>query len=398
MNGLLSKVSKRIVENYRLYNFIKNINKKTWKNNADIVSWALEQEAISKDLFETNNSSELFKKGENLRASIINEYENKYSEKSIDKILIHLPPFNLSPGGFSLFSNLIDSFNFIGIEARALEWNDDLNHCLETFKPTIFISSDNKEYLEKINWEIIKSYKYKFGLSVGLTASIEAYGNTPLSPRLNWAKNYVDFYYSFRPQEYIKLRKDYNLYFDAGYKIHTIEFGANPLCYYPVNTYLKDINYIFLGSNTRDKHSRFYDYFPSIFNNYDGILIGQGWNKYEGWADKNIHKFLYGRSKVGLNLHGSNQTGLPMELNERVYILAACGIPQLIDNVDLLKFRFKEESLFIAENPKQYIEMFKWILEDPVESERRAVSALDEVYSKYTTFHRVEQFYNQIKS
>lgn len=398
--SLISKLlnlPKRIFEDYRQLQFINCINKETWKNNDELVKWSLSQESSGITLQMLENSSEIVKSGLRLRSKVISEYENKYKLDTKDKILVHLPPFNVSPGGYSLFSNLIDSFNFIGIESKSLGWDDDLEQSLESFKPTIFISSDNREYLDRINWDIIQSYKYKFGLNVGLTASIEAYGNTPLIPRLQWAKNRIDFYYSFRPQEYIKLRSDYNPYFEEGYEIFTIEFGANPLCYYPVNTIAKDIDFIFLGSNTRDKHSRFYDYFPSIFNNYSGVLIGQGWNKHESWADKNIHKYMYGRSKIGLNLHGSNQTGFPIELNERTYILAACGIPQLIDNVDLLKYRFKEESLFIAENPKEYLEMFKWILDDPKESEKRALSALDEVYSKYTTFHRVEKFYKQIK-
>lgn len=388
---------KRILEDYRQLQFINGINKVTWGNNDKLVKWSLAQESSSETLQILENSSEIVKSGLKLRTKVISEFENKYKLDNRDRILVHLPPFNVSPGGYSLFSNLIDSFNFIGIESKALKWDEDLEQSLNSFRPTIFISSDNREYIDRIDWEIIQAYKYKFGLNVGLTASIEAYGNTPLIPRLKWARNKIDFYYSFRPQEYIKIRSDYYPYFEEGYEIFTIEFGANPLCYYPVNTIAKDIDFIFLGSNTRDKHSRFYDYFPSIFNNYSGILIGQGWNKHESWADKNIHKYMYGRSKIGLNLHGSNQTGFPIELNERTYILAACGIPQLIDNVDLLKHRFKEESLFIAENPREYLEIFKWILDNPKEADKRALSALDEVYSKYTTFHRVEKFYNQIK-
>jgi hypothetical protein len=51
-------------------------------------------------------------------------------------------------------------------------------------------------------------------------------------------------------------------------------------------------------------------------------------------------RYLYSRPRVGINLHIKNQAGNASELNKRIYMLAACGVPQLIDNAMLLTSRF----------------------------------------------------------
>ena len=69
------------------------------------------------------------------------------------------------------------------------------------------MTSDHESYRQQIDWPKVLKYKKENQLKLGLTASLEEYGNTPLKERLQWAeKNRVDFFYSFRNDEYIKTR------------------------------------------------------------------------------------------------------------------------------------------------------------------------------------------------
>jgi spore maturation protein CgeB len=228
---------------------------------------------------------------------------------------------------------------------------------------------------------------------VGLTASLEEYGNTSLSSRLSWAKkNQIDFYYSFRSIEYFSSREEYSPFFSEGFEIYPIEFGANPLIYYPVYSDVKDCDFVFLASSNQDKQQRYSDWLQPLLRKYSGFLDGPGWSKINQYADRQVHRYIYSRAKVGINLHIDDSVDWASELNERTYILAACGVPQLIDNPKLLNQRFSRNSMFQADTPKEYYDLFKHIINSPEEAGFKALSALEEVYKKHTTFHRADAF------
>ena len=124
----------------------------------------------------------------------------------------------------------------MGVKTDLYNWNDDFESKFNQFKPNVFITSDDINYINRINWSYIKKYKKNNNLRVGLTASIAEYGNTPINTRISWAiDNNVDFYYSFRAKEYTDSRKEYQPFFDNGFEICNIEFGANLLKFYPIN-------------------------------------------------------------------------------------------------------------------------------------------------------------------
>jgi hypothetical protein len=159
------------------------------KKHNDFFDWVTSQ----KDIPVTNESSEIVKLGQKLRQKVLSDFSNKFID-SEDVILIHLPSKEISPGGYSLFINMIDSFSFIGIKSRALNWNESFKDSYRTFKPTIFLSSDNLEYKTKIDWYFVMKCKKEFNLKVGLTASLEDYCNTSLKSRLEWAIYKIDFF------------------------------------------------------------------------------------------------------------------------------------------------------------------------------------------------------------
>ena len=344
------------------------------------------------DLFE-NSSNPVIRNGYKYRLEIMKYYFNKYDHLSNIKILIHTPTPNASMAGYSIFSNMLDSFKFLGIQAEVYGWNSKINELCEKYSPNILITCDNQSYREKIDWNYLKEYQKKNKLIIGLTASLEEYGNTSLVKRLRWAKkNNIAFYYSYRASEYLEERKEYSLFYEFGYRIVSVEFGANIKRFYPVPNFQRDLQYVFLGSINSEKWHRYFSYFPNIIKNYFGFIDGPGWNLGKSEINLDRDKFIYSRSKVGLNLHLDQQLEWCTELNERTYILAACGIPQLVDNPKLLSKRFDKDCFYVAEDPIDYFEKFRFILQNPDDSEKRVLKAQKEVFTKYTIFHRAEGF------
>lgn len=398
----MDKTYTKYINAFKFRLFERRILKATWSKHEAILLWAekMVKHFSKNDVIKETTSMQdpIVKKAFELRGQVIEHFKDKYTNHAI-RILIHVPSQKSSPGGYSLFKNLVDSLNFIGIETRMIMVGEPIETVLDSFHPTVLLSSDHSDYTGTLSWNAIKHYKTQFPLSVGLTASIEAYGNTPLEQRLKWAKRVgIDFYYSFRSHEYLSERVDYKPFFDFGYKIISIEFGANVLAYYPIANIEKDLEYVFLASSNSDKRKRYFDWLPKIVYNYHGFIDGPGWHLISRWAPQETHKFLYARGKIGINLHIDDSIEWASELNERTYILAACGIPQLVDNAKLLSKRFSEESFFCAQTPKEYAHLFEYMLGHPEECQKRALQALDEVYAKHTTFHRAEGFILQLRT
>lgn len=314
---------------------------------------------------------------------------------SSERILIQVPDARFSPAGYSLFSNLLESLNYIGIAAKALEWNEDIDGVLKGFLPTVLLSSDNAEYLNRIDWAKVNQYKQHSNLRVGLSAALEEYESTPLLPRLIWAKQHqIDFYYSYRDEDYVRSRSEYQLFFDHDFEIICIPFGANILHYYPVSGFERDLNYVLMASRKREH----IQYLKSITKDYSGFLDGPGWKQVKSFSFKRERdRYIYARAKVGLNIHLPEQINWACELNERTYQLAACGVPQLIDHPMLLDKIFGHESFFIADSPEDYEEKFRELIVHPHLGIDKALHAQKEVFAAHTTLHRAKSLIDQLK-
>ena len=391
------KLKSRIISyiNHRRFKFFENkIYPLTWEKHDQILEWAVKQKSCDFKINTKNAEDPIFQQGVLLREAALRNFKNKYSDLSDIRILVHVPSASESPGGFSVFNNLIQNLNFLGIKSESLNWNDDLAKKLNEFQPTVFLTSDNPSFLNRINWEQIANYTESNNLFLGLTAQIDS--EQIINNKLKWAeKNQVSFFYVFHSDEYIEDSNVYTPYIDQGYKMFSLEFGANILKYYPVPSVEKDLDYIFLASSNPDKWNRYFKYLPKIFKKHAGFIDGPGWNKIQSYLQENIcqeaQNYVYARAKVGLNLHLQSSIDFSDELNERTYILAACGIPQLIDNPKLLNKRFSSDAVFTAESPGEYYDLFLYILNHPEEASKKALCAMNEVYEKHTTLHRAEK-------
>lgn len=366
----------------------------TWKDHNLNYNWATSKEAIKLD-YEIDESP-VNEAGRVARDRVLVEFRGKYKHLDGIRVLIQIPPKELSPGGYSLFTNLLESIQYLGVACEQLEWGAPIHLKLSSFRPNILLSSDQHEYLRRIDWSAIQKYRILNLLNIGLTASI--YNNTPIEQRLRWAKRHqINFYYSFTAQECLDSRLGYRPFYDEGYPIYSVELGANPLHYFPVDGVKKDLDYVFLASSNSEKQQRCSEWLLPVFSKYPGFIDGPGWSKNSKYTSKERHRYIYARAKIGVNLHIDDSINYMGELNERTYMLAACGVPQLIDNPKLLNKRFTKDAVFSANSPKEYKELFEYMLTNPAESEVAAVKSLNQVYSKHTTFHRAEGFIRNLQ-
>ncbi|MGE0882723.1 MAG: glycosyltransferase [Blastocatellales bacterium] len=377
----------------------ESIHPETWARHDELLLWAeskVAEQAINESAQRYKESDDpIVRQGYELAQQVKQKFQGCRRDCHQLRILIHVPPANVSSAYSSLCANFVQAFQFIGIQTRALEWEDNTDEVLERFKPSILLTVDHEGYLNQINWNAVSEYRQSHNLHVGLNASLQEYGNTPLPGRLEWAEQHeISFYYSFKSQEYIEAR--YQEILKCGYQVFHLEFGANPLLYYPVPGIERDLNYIFLGSTNPDKWPRYHSYLGSLWQEYPGYIDGPWWHLISRFGGVATHRYLCARAKVALNLHIHNQIAWASELNERTYNLAACGVPQLIDYPKILPERFSPESFFFARSPAEYQSNFKIALNDSAEAQRRALQAQKEVFYRHTSFHRTDSFATQL--
>ena len=84
--------------------------------------------------------------GKELRDNEIRKFQNILSSFSDMRVLIHRPKKSWSAGGYSLFSNLGDSMDHLGIQVDYLTVGDDPSDIFQKFRPSHFLSSDHDFY------------------------------------------------------------------------------------------------------------------------------------------------------------------------------------------------------------------------------------------------------------
>jgi Glycosyl transferases group 1 len=379
--------------------FEASVHPDTWAKHEELLTWAesmAAQRGSNESVNRFENSNEpVVRQGYELIQKVKQEFKDSYRQHGELRILFHVPTAAASGAYASFNSNFVQGFQFVGITARELSWADNTGQVLEGFKPTLLLTVDHEGHLQHIDWEAVREYRKKNSLRLALNASLQEYGNTPLKQRLDWAEqNHVDFYYSHKTDEYNQTR--YQEIIARGYKILSLEFGTNPFVYYPVPGIERDVKYAFLASTNPDKWPRYYAYFGRLWREHAGYIDGPWWSSISRFGGPETHRYVWARTKVGLNLHIPLQINWLSELNERTYNLASCGIPQLVDEPKLLSSRFSDGCFFVAATPKDYLATFERMLEDTGEGEKRALKAQREVFAKHTVFHRAANFVDQL--
>ena len=122
---IINKIFKRVnlyINAIKFRIFENKIDKRTWQNHDEILQWAeslatLPESELQEQILVSDQP--IVKKGFELRQKVMGEFKDKYTNEAM-KIMILLPSKESSPGGYSLFSNMAESFKFIGIKTELL--------------------------------------------------------------------------------------------------------------------------------------------------------------------------------------------------------------------------------------------------------------------------------------
>lgn len=387
---------------------LRAIHPATWVGQHAVYEWLdrlLDQVADGEpaEAFATSPDP-VVRRGWELRKRVLVEFRGKFAGfTGTPRVLVFTPDYNATAAGYSLFRNLVEGFEFIGVPARSWHQGEPLGPILWEFAPSVLLANDPElydpaRYLENFDWDAMREYRRSREMRIGLVASPYPKDPTVWAPRLAHARRLgVEFFYAFQAPGFVA--RHHRVYRDHGFPVLSLEFGANPLTYYPVPDVDRDLGYVFLGSAHSEKWEQYYRFFRVVAASEPGLIAGPYWPQAaRSRIPEPLHRYLYARAKVGLNLHVQFQLAEATELNERAYNLAACGVPQLTDAPKLLPERFRPRSVWIGVTPAEYRDQYFRILAWPEEARERVLSALEDVFTRHTIFHRAAEFVDQLAS
>jgi len=326
-----------------------------------------------------------------LRQETLDSYRDRYASRTDLRVLIHVPPAAISMGGNSLFLNWVDGLRHMGICCAPVETGKDAVALIESFRPTVFFTSDHHSYLQWIDWTRLRAFRNRHRMALVLTASIEGDGKTSVPARLQHARaRDVDFFVSFREPDYIA--EHLTAWKSEGFEILSIPFSANPMGQFHVPFEPKPLDYVFLASINPEKAPRYWAYFSKLLPRYRGVINGPGWGQDALTLSRGYHSYLYALGAIGINLHIPVSIELNTEINERTFILACCGIFQLCDAPKVLRRFFPETAVASAATPAEYAEKFSYYVRNPGARIPFQIEALKSVYAGQTIFHRMTIF------
>jgi hypothetical protein len=381
--------------------FERRIRPETWAAQPAALEWLARTTPPPSDrpVLAPNSPDPVVRRFADLWGGLEREFAGKYAGRSDLRVLIHLPPVGLAAAAYSLFQNLARGLSFLGVPVAFWEhWGTGtaLGPVLDEFRPSVLLSIDHRWFgasppVGTDSVRAVRDYRRGRRLAMGLTCPYFPTGAGEIRVRAEAARTAgADFFYSFQTDAFI--RQKYRAFVDLGFRILSLEFGANPLVFYPVDGVPRDLDFVYLASCNAEKWPREVAYLSRVFHEHTGLILGPGWPRSAAqWVRPDDLRLLYARAKVGVNLHVPFQIDDPTELNERAYNLAASGTPQLMDNPALLPERLGADAVYSAADPDEYHRLFRRMLADPDEARGRAVLALERVLVRDTVFHRADR-------
>jgi len=321
--------------------------------------------------------------GQKLRNELLGTYKNKYSNKNY-KLLIFSPDNGAWKYTFQSWKSILEH---MGVCVDIVYSIDSEGHYDDY---TLFLVIANQFYIDQFHSNgAINKISNKIGIAAKDSFSPQNSKND--IEVLNYLLAEPSFKFLLSSSNDSGIQYVFSDWLDKGIKIYSNPFGFNPLIHFPEYVQ-QDSNYFFVGHNSYLKAEETQKYLQPIFENYKGgILGGTGWGTPVHEINPQDVRSYYNRSKINLNYHLDIQKQYENEVNERTYIICACGGFQLVDNPKYLRYLYNETEVAIAQNEKQYLELFAYYLKKPEERLTMAYNALVKTYkNKSSLFHRLD--------
>lgn len=301
-----------------------------------------------------------------LRKDLLSKYAQIYIESG-SKILLHCP----DNGALKyLMESWCGVLNYMGAETVLLNFGENCCEACRRFKPNVLITVADFDYVKWLDMGYLKRYKASHGLRFGYISTFSGYPYT-----------LGDFLITFHldPARVPIMAK-------TDLPLLSLPFAINPLHHY-MRQAKESWDFFFVGTNSPLKMQETRDYLLPIVRKYKGILAGKGWGVGLGEMSVGQAAPFYNCARIYPNFHCKGQHEEFNELNERTYIIPACGGFELVDNPTALSELFKPDEMAAAQSPAEYHEMFEWFLNHPEERLPYIQKGMRRVWKDYTLFH-----------
>ncbi len=321
------------------------------------------------------NRQSLLEENHRLRNKLMEKYHNRYHDTET-RILLHRP-------GNGALKYLMDSWQavltYMGIPATVLNWGKNTKTVCETFRPTVFITVADPAYIEQLDYDYLKRCRQESGLQIGHISTFE-HRYEP-----------CDFLITFHldPQRDPAMAR-------TDLPLLSLPFAVNPLIHY-MRPGVDVWDYFFVGTNSPFKAEETRQYLLPILQKQRGILAGTNWGYGIGELTVDEAALFYNFARIYPNYHVHRQMEEFNEINERTYIIPACGGFELVDNPVAMKELFAEDEMAVASSPAEYHEMFAHFLRHPEERLPYIRNGMRRVYREYTLFHVLERLVHHLQ-
>lgn len=309
-----------------------------------------------------------------LRDSVLAKYKNRYSGSG-RRILLHRP----SNGALKyLMDSWAQVLNYSGIETRVLDWGEKTAPCFEEFRPDVFVTVADPAYMAQLDNDFIKRYRRREKLTIAHISTFE-HEYPPFDLLLTF---------------HLDPSRDPRMAANP-HPLVSLPFGINPLLHYMRPG--RDIwDYFFVGTNSPRKIERTKDYLLPIVQRYRGILAGTKWNIGIGELPIRDAAELYSYATIYPNYSTPRHMTEFNEVNERTFIIPACGGFELMDSPAALSELFDDDELAAADSPEQYLDMFEYYLHNPDKRLPVIERGMRRVYRDHTLFGVLDRLLGQL--
>ncbi|MBN1102072.1 MAG: glycosyltransferase [Deltaproteobacteria bacterium] len=314
----------------------------------------------------------------------------------VRKVLIHTPP----SGGFRYYAeNLYCAFKLLGLETRHLRFSESAEECIRRFGPDLFITASAPSFLSRLPLPLLSDLASR-GKMLRL---VWAETFKPLdgihemnqeSGRLVQQGLVGDLF--FAPVHSRAVREEYAEWDALGYLVHSIPMAANPVVHLPKNASVKyDIGFIGTNSPTKQKETR--TYLLPLLERHTAMLCGDHWGEGIPPVPQNQAAGVYGRVRICPNFHHDFQKGRQLQLNERTFVIPACGGFEIMDESPILCESFTPEEMVQARSPEEWLPLHEEWLRRDGERMEIAARAHRRIQGEHTYFDRVIQMLDLVR-
>ena len=334
----------------------------------------------------------LVETGQVLRRNILEQCVSKYKNSGY-RILFQMPTVGV---GVIWFNDLRQCLDHTGIPCAIVQRGDaHFQEKWEEFRPNVFISMDLPEVLKSLDFDYINQYKKKHGcLRLFTPGAKHHFPKSGLSTEDQWrlelacSGQSVDAYFSMMAPEFFS--QHLAEWEQAGFKYLTLPNACNPIDHYPLPEN-KDLDYFMATSHGIERVEITWQYLKPIFKRYYGLWAGGSrWGFGIDFIPSEQMPSFYARTRIAPNPLMPYLIQYPMEICDRTFSAAACGIFQITNWTPVTDRFFTTDELTQVRTPVEFLQTFEYYIKRPEERNTIALKTLQRVFSQHTYFHRID--------